>query len=147
MQLSQKEKKFSLFVSGFLKARLNFEHFQKNMTIIADVFPKLRTPKNVVKQISKKSPFRGPFDKKHAKGDRTLLKSERHNLYHIYLSLSRHLSCKKSLLVICKYLRLFLNTLTADHKYSLLHRDNLRQQIQMELSQKQKTLFQFAAAF
>ena len=74
MQLSQKEKKFSLFVSGFLKTRLNFEHFQKNMTIIADVFPKLRTPKNVVKQISKKSPFRQPFEKQHVKGDQTILK-------------------------------------------------------------------------
>ena len=37
------------------------------MTLIADVFPELRTPKNVVKEISKKSPFRGPFQKQHAK--------------------------------------------------------------------------------
>ena len=36
------------------------------MTLIADVFPQLRTPKNVVKEISKKSPFRGPFQKQHA---------------------------------------------------------------------------------
>ena len=147
MQLSQKQKTFSQFFLHFWKVDKILNSFKLKMLLIADVFSKLRTPKNVVKQISKKSPFRGPFDKKHVKGDRTLLKSERHNLYHIYLSLSRHLSCKKSLLVICKYLRLFLNTLTADHKYSLLHRDNLRQQIQMELSQKQKTLFQFAAAF
>ena len=33
MQLSQKQKTFSPFVSAFLKARLNFEHFQtKNPT-------------------------------------------------------------------------------------------------------------------
>ena len=48
---------------------LKVEHFQKKMTLI--VIPKLRTPKNVVKQISKKSPFRGPFEKQHAKGDQT----------------------------------------------------------------------------
>ena len=54
---------------------------------------------------------------------------------------------EKSLLVIGKFLRLFLNTLTADHKYSLLNRDNLRQPTQIELSQKQKTLSQFVAAF
>ena len=35
---------------------------------MADVFPKLQTPKNVLKKISKKSSFRGPFDKQHAKG-------------------------------------------------------------------------------
>ena len=29
MQLSQKEKTFSEFLSAFLKASLNFEHFQK----------------------------------------------------------------------------------------------------------------------
>ena len=54
------------------------------MTLIADVVPKKRTPKNVVKQISQKSSLRGNFDKQHGKGDQTLLKSERHHLYHIY---------------------------------------------------------------
>ena len=54
------------------------------MTLIADIFPKLRTPKNVVKQLSKKSRVRGPFDKQHGKGDQTRLKSERHQLYHFF---------------------------------------------------------------
>ena len=57
------------------------------MTLIADVFPKLWTRKHVVKKISKMSPFRGPFNKQHGKGDQTLLKSERHHIYHIYCSL------------------------------------------------------------
>ena len=35
-------------------------------------------------------------------------------------------------------LRLFVNTLTTDDKYSLLNRDNLTQPIQTQLSQKQK---------
>ena len=43
------------------------------MTLIADVFPKLRTPKNVVRYMSKKSCLRGPFDKQHAKRAQTLL--------------------------------------------------------------------------
>ena len=47
MQLSQKKKKktFSLFCSEFLKSGLDFEHFEKKMTLIDFVFPKLRTPK------------------------------------------------------------------------------------------------------
>ena len=45
---------------------------------------------------------------------------------------------KKSLLVIHKILRLFVNTLIVDDKHYLLNRDNLTQPIQMQLSQKQK---------
>ena len=41
---------------------------------------------------------------------------------------------KKSLLVICKILGLFVETLPADYKYSFLNRDNLTQSIQMQLS-------------
>ena len=37
------------------------------MTFIADSFPKLRTPKNVVRYLSKKSRFKGPFDRQHGK--------------------------------------------------------------------------------
>ena len=47
--LSQKQKTFSEFFSAFLKSTLNFEHFQKKMTLIADVFPKLPSPKKVIR--------------------------------------------------------------------------------------------------
>ena len=47
--LSQKEKTFSQFFSPFLKSTLNFEHSQKKMTLIADVFPKLPSPKKVIR--------------------------------------------------------------------------------------------------
>ena len=43
------------------------------MTFIADLFPKLRTPKNVVRYLSKKSRLKGPFDRQHGKGVETLL--------------------------------------------------------------------------
>ena len=49
MNLSQKQKVFSEFFSSFLESALNFEHFQKNMTLIADVFPKLPTRKDVLR--------------------------------------------------------------------------------------------------
>ena len=45
---------------------------------------------------------------------------------------------KMSLLVTHKSLSLFVNTLTADDKYSLLNKDNLAQPIQMQLSTKKK---------
>ena len=46
------------------------------------------------------------------------------------------------MLVLYKILRLFVNTLTDDDKYSLLYRDNLTQPIQILLSQKPKTFSQ-----
>ena len=104
------------------------------MTLVADVFPKLETAKNVGRQMSKKSRFRRPFNKQHDKQSQTLLKSERQHLCHIYWSLWRKLSFRKSLQVICKILGLFVNTLTTNDKYSVLNRVNLTQPIQIQLS-------------
>ena len=53
------------------------------MTLIADLFPKLRTPKNVVRYMSKKYRFKGPFDRQHVKRVQTLLRSEPQHRYHI----------------------------------------------------------------
>ena len=48
--LSEKQKTFSQFFSAILKSILNFENFgKKKMTLIADIFPKLWTPKNVIR--------------------------------------------------------------------------------------------------
>ena len=46
------------------------------MTIVADGFWKLQISKNVVREMPKKSRFRGPFDKQHSKWDQRVLKSE-----------------------------------------------------------------------
>ena len=117
------------------------------MSVIAQVFSILLTPENMVASMSKKSCFKGSFGKQHGKRAQTLLKFEWKHLYHMYWWLWRQLTCKKSLLVICKISRLFPNTLSADGKYSLLNRDNLTQPIQMQLSRKQKTFSDFFSAF
>ena len=51
------------------------------------------------------------------------------------------------MLVLCKFLRLLVNPLTDDDKYSLLYRENLMQPIQIPLSEKRKTFSQFFSAF
>ena len=53
------------------------------MTLIADLFPKSRTQENVIRYMSKKSRFKGPFDRQHGKRVLTLLQSERQHSYHI----------------------------------------------------------------
>ena len=117
------------------------------MTLIAEVFPKLQTPENMVTSKSQKSRFRGSFGKQHGKRAKTLLKLPWQHLYHIYWSMWRELTCKKSLFVICKIWRHFPNTLSSDGKYSLLNRDNLTQPIQMQVSRKEKTFSQFFSPF
>ena len=49
MLLSQKQNIFPQFFSAFFESALNFEHFQKKVTLIAYVFPKLPTTKDVLR--------------------------------------------------------------------------------------------------
>ena len=147
-QVSRKQKYLSEFFSEGLNSNLHCEHFQKKkMTLIADVFPKLRSPKNLVRSMSKKSRFKGSFRKQHGKRAQKLFKFACQYLYHIYWSLFRQLCYKKSLLLIFKSSRLFANALGADGKYSLLNRDNLTQPTEMQVSRKEKTLPEFFSAF
>ena len=53
------------------------------MTLIADLFPKLCPPKNVVRYMSKKSRFKGTFDRQHGKRVQTPLRSEPQHRHHI----------------------------------------------------------------
>ena len=99
--------------------------------------------------MSKKSRFRGAFDKQHGNWDETLLKSELHHLYLVYWSLwylEMQVSWKTFFLVIFKDLRVFLNTLTANDKCFLFDGHNLWQPIQNELSEKQKKISKFFSA-
>ena len=112
------------------------------MTLIAEVFPKLRSPKNKVRSMSIKSRFKGSFKKQHGKRAQTLLKFAWQNLYHSYWSLWRQLTCKMSMLVTCKIWRLFPNTLGAYGKYSVFNRSNLA-----ERKQKQTTFSHFFSAY
>ena len=57
------------------------------------------------------------------------------------------MSWKKLPSVWYEILRLFVNTLTADDKYSGGNMQNLPQQFQTPLSQKQKTFSEFFIAF
>ena len=63
MQLSQKRYIFSELFLHFLNLDSILKIYEKKMNLIADVFLNLRTPKNVVRSISKKSRFRGPLEK------------------------------------------------------------------------------------
>ena len=49
MHLSQKQKIFSQFLPSFFESALNFERLEKKITLIAYVFMKLPTKKDVLR--------------------------------------------------------------------------------------------------
>ena len=117
------------------------------MTLIAEVFRKLRSPKKKVIWMSTKSRLKASFGNQQGKHAQILFKFAWQHLYQIYWLLWRQFICKKSLLVIWKISRLFPNSVSAYGKYSLLIRGNLSQRIYMQLSRKQKTFSQFFSEF
>ena len=121
-----KNKNFFLIFCCIFEISFKFWTFsKKRMTLIAKVFLKLGSPKNMVTSMSKKSRFKGSFAKQHGKGAQSSLKFAWQHLCHIYWSLWMQVTCKKYLLVTCKISRLFPNTLSADGEFSLFKRDNL----------------------
>ena len=100
--------------------------------------------KEVITETSKRSCFRTPFANERVNGFQTLLKSARPHYYSLLSSIRGKLSDKKSPSVWCEILRLFVNALTADDKYSGSNMQNLRQQFQTPLSKKQKTFSGFS---
>ena len=80
VQLSKKEKTFSDWFSPFSKSTLNFEHLEKNVNLIAYVLMTVRTPKYVVRELSKMPSFRRPYNKQHGNRSQTLLKSDGEHL-------------------------------------------------------------------
>ena len=59
------------------------------------------------------------------KGSKDSWNLQRQHFYRIFLSIWGKQNWKMSLLVICEILGLFVNTLTADDKYSVRNSDTL----------------------
>ena len=83
MQLSQTQIFFQTFFLNIWNLVQISNIFKKKMTLIANAFPKLQTPKNEVRSMSIKSRLRGPFEKHDCKRAQILLKFERNRLHHI----------------------------------------------------------------
>ena len=52
------------------------------MTLLPNLFPKLRTPEKGVRYMSKKPRFKRPFDRQHGKRIETLLRPEQRHRHH-----------------------------------------------------------------
>ena len=89
--------------------------------------------------MNKRSCFRTPLGKKGVNGSGTLVKSARQHSYSKFPSIWEILSWKNFLLVRSEILGPFVNTFTADYKYSRYKREKFPQPVEMQLSKKRKT--------
>ena len=81
--------------------------------------------KDVATETTKRSCFRTPFANERVNGFQTLLKSARNHYYSLFSSIRGKLSWQKSPSVEYEILRLFVNALTADDKFSGSNMQNL----------------------
>ena len=103
--------------------------------------------KEAATETSRRSCFRTPFGNQRVKGFQAPLKVARHHYYPFLAWIPGKLSWKKTAFLWLKILILFVNTLTADDKYSCRNMQNFVQQLQTLLSKKWKTLSGFFIAF
>ena len=108
--------------------------FKKKKIVIANVFLKLRTVKDLVRPLFKKRRFKTSFDSHHVKGSQTLVKSAWWRFYHIFSSLWGEMIWKISHLFKFEIIGVFVNTFSADCKYPIPDCENLLFAIQMQLS-------------
>ena len=74
-QLSSKTKTFSHFFVPFLELNQIFKFLRNNMIVIATLFRKLQTVKDLVRPLFKKHRFRNSFDNQYVRESQTLVKS------------------------------------------------------------------------
>ena len=84
MQLSQKQKTFSKFFDAFQKSRLNFERFEKKDDTHNFCISEITDSEKMVREMFKKSRFKGRIKKQHGKGAIILLTFASQHFHYIY---------------------------------------------------------------
>ena len=84
MQLSRKLKLFSGFFIAFSETVLNFEHFEKTISLTAQAFLKLLTSRDVFTYMHKRSCFCKPFGSERVKERQGHLSVFHHHLRGLY---------------------------------------------------------------
>ena len=128
------KKPFLNFLSHFWNLNRISSIFDKKMIVIANVFLKLQTVKDLVKKLSWEGRFRTSFESQHGNACQTVVKSTWEHFYHIFWSLWGEMICKISPLLKFEILGVFVNTLTADDSYPVGDCQNLQFPIKMQLS-------------
>ena len=106
------------------------------MSVIAQIFLKLLTPKDVLIEMHNRDFFWKPFGIERVNESQKLLKSAKKYFYPTFSSFWPKLSLRKLFLIRSEIFALLINTLTANYEYSDSNRENLPLQIQIKVSKK-----------
>ena len=145
--LSEKQKTFSNFLLHFRNLHQILNKLKKKVFVIANAFPKLQTVKNVVTTLSKKCRFRTRVYSQDVKTSQILAISPWQGFYHVFSSFSLNLIWEMFPLVLGEIFGVFVNTLTANGKYSVQDCKNLQLPIQIQLCEKRKNFSEFFAPY
>ena len=113
------EELFLCFLLHFWNLHEIWNIFKKRNIAIANVFPKLETVKELLRQLSKKRRLRTSINSLHVKGSQTFVKSAWQHFYHIFPSLWGEMIWKISRLSKLEILGAFVKRLTANDKYDV----------------------------
>ena len=141
------EKPFLNFLFHFWNLNQISNVLEKKMMVLPNVLPKLQTVKNFVTPLCKKRRFGTRLGSRHGKVSRIFTKPPWKCFYHVFSWIWRKLIWKISPWVLLEIWFVFVNTLTADGKCSIQYCENLQLPIQMQVSEKRKTFFQFFVPF
>ena len=108
--------------------------FEKKIIVIANIFRKLKTVKDLVKALSWKRRFRTSINSQQVNGCQTLVKSGWEHFHHIFSSLWEGVFWKIPPLLNFEIWGVFVNELSADEKYPVRDYGNLQIFIQIQLS-------------
>ena len=133
IQLSEKGKPFSDFFFYLWNLHKIFNILNQKKIVIANVFSKLQTVKDLVRPLSKKRCFRTFFESQHVKSCQTLVKSALAHFYYIFSSFWRKMTRKISLSFKFEIVGVFVNTFTSDYKYPVPDSKNFQVAIQIQL--------------
>ena len=140
-RLSRKQQTFSAIFIPFLESIQILCKLKKKISLIAWIFGRLFTPRNVVTWMPESSCFRTPYESQLVHVSQTLPQSAPQHCYPKFPLTTDKISYEIFLSVRSEISRLFGNTLTPDHRYSPHNWKNFPQDVQTPLSQKPTTIF------
>ena len=130
----QKKKHFLSFLLHLCNLHQILNIFKKKKIIIANVFPKLTTVQSFLTPLTIQRRLKTSFDSQHVKRFQKLARSSWEHFYHIFSSLWAEKIWKTSPWLKFEIIGLFVNTWTADHKYTVPDCENLPFPIPIQLS-------------
>ena len=133
-QFSLKPKQFMGFLLHFWNLHKILHILKKRMSLMAEIFWKLLTAKNLLTWMRTSCCFRAPFKSESAHVFQTLLKRAHENFYRNFPLFQDKLRWKISFWMRSKLLLLFVNRLKAYHIYSPDSWEKFPKRVQTELS-------------